>query len=46
MGNLISIVTDFLSSLISFSNYDDSTVDYNIVKYEAKRMNSGTDNSR
>ena len=33
---LFTIDTDSLSSLISFSNFDDTAVDYIIVKYEAK----------
>ena len=44
--NLIAIATDYLSSLISFSNCDYKTVDYIIVKYEATNMTSGTGNYR
>ena len=42
--NLIKSATDSLSSLISFSNCYDTTVDYIIVKYEASNMTSGTGN--
>ena len=31
--------------MISFSNCDDTKVDYIIVKFEAKNMTSGTGNS-
>ena len=46
MRNLITSATDSLSSLISFSNCDDTTVDYTIVNSEATNMTSGTGNSR
>ena len=42
---LSTSATDSLLSLISFSNCDDTTVDYIIVKYEATNMNYGTGNS-
>ena len=42
----MKIDTDFLSSLISFSNYDYTTVDSIIVNDEATNMTSGTGNSR
>ena len=44
--NLVTSATDSLSSLISFSNCDDTTVDYIMVKYEATNMTSGAGNSR
>ena len=44
--DLITSATDYLSFLISYSNCDDTIVDYSIVKYEAKNMTSGTGNSR
>ena len=44
--NLITSATDSLSSLISFSNCDDTAVDSIIVNYEAKNITSGTGNSR
>ena len=44
MIDLITSATDSLLSLISFSNCDDTTVDYIIVKYEATNMNSVTGN--
>ena len=37
--------TDSLLFLIIFSNCDNTTVDYIIVKYEATNMTSGTGNS-
>ena len=43
--NLSTSATDSLLSLISFSNCDDTTVDYIIVKYEDKNITSGTGNS-
>ena len=43
--NLIKSATDSLSSLISFSNCYDTTVDSFIVKYEASNMTSGTGSS-
>ena len=44
MINLITSSTDYLSSLISFSKCDDTTVDSIIVNYEAANMTSGTGN--
>ena len=44
--NLITSATDSLSSLISFSNCEDTTVDSIIANYEAKNMTSGTGKSR
>ena len=35
-----------MSYLISLSNYEETTVDYNIFKSEATHMTSGTGNSR
>ena len=46
MRNLITSATDSLSSLISFSNCDDTIVDYIIVNPEAKNMTYGTGNYR
>ena len=46
MRNLITSATDSLSSLISFSNCDDTTVHYIIVKSEAKNITYGTGNSK
>ena len=43
---LSTSATDSLLSLISFSNCDNTTVDYIIVKYEATNMTSGAGNSR
>ena len=43
--NLTTSATDFLSSLISFSNCDDTTVHYIIVNYEATNMTFGTGKS-
>ena len=43
--NLITSDTDSLSSLVIFSNCDNTTVYYIIVNYEAKNMTSGTGNS-
>ena len=43
---LITSATYSLSSLISFTNYDNTTVDSIIVNYEAKNINYGTDNYR
>ena len=45
MINLIISATDSLSSLISFSNCDDTTVDSIIVNSEGTNMTSGTENS-
>ena len=45
MRKLITSATDSLSSLITFSNFDDATVDYIIVNPEAKNMTSSTGNS-
>ena len=45
-SNLITSATYSLSSLISFSNCDNTTVDYIIVQYEATNMTSGRGNSR
>ena len=42
--NLITSATDSLSYLISFSDFDETTVDYIIVKYEATNMTSVTGN--
>ena len=42
--NLITSATAPLSYLISISNFDDTTLDYIIVKYEATNMTSGTGN--
>ena len=41
--NLVVTATDSLSSLISFSNCDNTTVDFIIVKYEATNRTSGID---
>ena len=46
MKNLSTSATDYLSSLISFSNCDNTTVDSIIFNYEATNMNSGTGNYR
>ena len=46
MKILITSAADSMSSLISFSNCGDTTVDYIIVKYDAKNITSGTGNSR
>ena len=46
MRYLITSDTDYLPYIISFSNCDDTTVDYIIVKSEATNMTSVTDNSR
>ena len=46
MINLIKSATDCLSSLISFSNCDDTTVDSVIVNSEATNMTYGKGNSR
>ena len=43
--DLIIITTDSLSSLISFSNYEDTTVDYIIVNSQATNLTSGRGNS-
>ena len=43
---LITIATDYLSYLISFSNCDNTTVDYIIVHYEATHLTSDTGNSK
>ena len=43
--NLSTSATNSLLSLISFSNCDDTTVDYIIVNSEATNMTSGTGNS-
>ena len=45
MRNLITSATDSLSSLISFSDCEDTTVDSIIVKYGATNMTSSTGNS-
>ena len=42
--NLITSDTDSLTSLISFSKCDDTTVYYSIVKYEDIHLTSGTGN--
>ena len=42
LRNLITSATDSLSSLIIFTNCDDATVYYIIVKYEATNMTSVT----
>ena len=44
--NLITSATYYLSSLISFSECDGTTVDYSIVNSQAKTMTFGTGNSR
>ena len=44
--NLITIAYDSLSSLISFSKCDDTTLGSIIVKHEATNTTSGTGNSR
>ena len=44
MSNLITSATYYLSSLIIFSNFDDTIVDIIIVNSEVKNMTSGTDN--
>ena len=41
--DLIKSYTDSLSYLISFSNCDDTTVDYIIVNYEATHMTYSPD---
>ena len=46
LKNLISCATYSMSSLSSFSNCDDTTVDYNMVKSEATNITSVTVNSR
>ena len=46
MRNLITSDNDSLSYLISFSNCDDTTVDYIIVDSGAKNMTTGTGSSR
>ena len=46
LRNLITSSTDFLSSLIIFSNCDNTTVDSIIVNYEATNLTSGTGKSR
>ena len=46
MKKLITIATDSLSSLISFSKCYNTTMDSIIVNYEATNMNSGTGNYR
>ena len=43
--NLITSTTDYLSYLRSFSNIDETTIDYIMVKYEATNMMDGTGNS-
>ena len=43
--NLIISATDSLSSLIKFSNCDDTALDYIIVKEEIKNMSSIISNS-
>ena len=45
LRNLISSATDYLSSLSSFSNCGDTTMDYILVKSEASNMMYGTGNS-
>ena len=45
MRNLITSANDYLSSLISFSNYENTIDDSIIVNSEAKNMTSGTGNS-
>ena len=40
--NLITSANDSLSSLIIFSNFDNTAVDSIIVNYEATNMDSGT----
>ena len=45
MKNLSTSATDSLSSLIIFSNCDNTTVDYIIVDYEATNITSGKGNS-
>ena len=45
MKKLITIDTNSLSSLISFSSCDNTTVDYIIVNSEAKNMTSGAGES-
>ena len=45
MKNLITSATDYLSFLISFSKFDNTTVYYIIVNSEATNMNAGTSNS-
>ena len=40
--NFIIIATDILSSLISFSSCDDTTLDSIMVNSEATSLNSGT----
>ena len=44
--NLITSANDYLSSLISFSNCDNTTEHFIIVKYEAINMTSDTGKSR
>ena len=46
MKILITSSTDYLLSLIIFSDCDDTTVDYIIVNSGDKNMTSGTGNSR
>ena len=46
MRNFFTRATDSLSSLIIFSNCDDTNVDSITVNSEAKNMTSGTGNSR
>ena len=46
MRNLITSNTDYLLSLISFSNCDDTKMDYIIVNSEAANITSGTGNYR
>ena len=46
MKNLIISDTDYLSSLISLSTSDNTTVDCIIVNSEDTNMTSGTGNSR
>ena len=45
MRNLITSATDYLSSLLSLSNCDNTTVDYIIVNSEATNMTDVTGNS-
>ena len=40
--NLIASSTDYLSSLSSFSNYYDTTMDSIMVNYEANNLTDGT----
>ena len=46
LRNLITSATDYLSSLISFKNCDDTKLYSIIVKYEATNITSVTGNSR